>query len=80
MLASMHIQCLSSPPYIMVDEVKEVSWCDGHGASSSLGEPGVGLVQGLVHVHKGIDDGLAMGGGLRDIREHSGEQIWTHIL
>ena len=33
------------PPYVVIDEVQVVSQCDGHGASSPLGQPGVGLVQ-----------------------------------
>ena len=30
-----------------------------------LGQPGVGLVQHLVNVQKGVDDGLPVGGWLR---------------
>ena len=41
----------------MIYEVQVVSGCDGHGVASPLGQTGVGLVQRLVDVHKGIDDG-----------------------
>lgn len=47
-------------PHVVVDEVKVVSWGDGCGASPTFGHTVVGLVQGLMDVHKGIDDCLAM--------------------
>ena len=30
--------------YIVVDEIKVVSWCDSHGPAPTLGHLGVGLV------------------------------------
>ena len=66
--------------YIVVDEVKVVSWCDGHCSCSPLGESDVGLVQCLMDVDKSIDDGLSMGGGLGQIRVHHWEVVRNDVL
>ena len=66
--------------HIMVDEVEVMPWCDGHGSSPSLEQTIVGLMQSLVDIHKGVDDGLSVAWGLRNFRKHGGEQIWAHIL
>ena len=63
------------PPYVVIDEVQVVSRCDGHGASSPLGQPGVGLVQRLVNVHKGVDDGLPVGGWLGQVGVDRGDKV-----
>lgn len=65
---------------IVVDEVEVVSGCDGHSPAPSLEKTRVGLVQSLVDVHEGIDDGLAVGGRLGHFREHHREKIRAHIL
>lgn len=64
----------------MVDEVQVVPRCDGHGPTSPLHQPGVGLVQGMVHVHEGVDDGLTVSGRLWHLGEHGREESGTHIL
>ncbi len=64
----------------MVDEVQEMPRGNGHGPPSSLGEASVGLVEGLMHVHESVDDGLTMRGRLGNLREHGREQVGTHIL
>lgn len=68
------------PTHIVVDEIQVVSGSDGHGPAPSLGEPGVGLMECLMDIDKGVDDGLSVSRGLRDLREHSWEQVRTHIL
>ena len=65
---------------IMADEVEVVSWSDGHSGPSPLGQPGVGLVEGLVDVDKGIDTGLAVGGGSWEVRVRQGNHVWSHVL
>ena len=69
------MQAEVSPPYIVIDEVQVVSGCDGHGAGSLLGQPGVGLVQRLVDVHKGVDDGLPVGGRLGQVGIDRGNKV-----
>ena len=64
----------------MVDEVQVVSWSDGHGSCSPLQQSVVGLVQCLVHIHKGIDDGLPMRGRVWEVRVHHREGVRTHVL
>lgn len=64
----------------MVDEVQVVSGCDGHGPAPTLDEASVGLMQGLVHVHKGIDDSLSVGGGHRQLRIDRGEIARAEVL
>lgn len=66
--------------HIVVDEVEVMPGCDSHGTPTSLEQTTVGLMQSLVDVHKGVDDGLSVVWGLRNFRKHSREQIWTHIL
>lgn len=66
--------------HIVVDEVQVVPGSDGHSPPTSLDKPGVGLMQCLVHVHKGVDDGLTMSGRLRQLRGHGRKQVRTHIL
>ena len=61
--------------HVVVDEVEVVAWGDGHGGASPLGQPGVGLVQSLVHVDEGIDAGLAVGGRLGQVGVHH----WDHV-
>ncbi len=53
---------------------------NGHGSSPSLGQADVGLVKGLVDVHKGIDDGLAMCRRLGHLGKHHRENFRTNIL
>ena len=64
----------------MVNEVEVVSRRDGHGVASPLGQPDVGLVEGLVHVHKPVDDGLPVGRGLGELRVHDGEHVRWDVL
>ena len=64
----------------MVDEVQVVSRRDGHGAVSPLGQPGVGLVQRLVHVDKRVDDGLSVGGWLGQVWVGRGKVVRGNIL
>ena len=59
----------------MVDEVEVVSWSDGHGRASSLGQSCVCLIEGLVDVHKAIDDGLSVCRGLGEV----GIDHWNHV-
>ena len=46
----------------VVDEVEKVPGGDGHGAAAPLERPLVGLVQRLVDVDHGVDDGVAVVG------------------
>ena len=64
----------------MVDEVQIVTWGDGHGAASPLCQAGIGLVQGLVDVHKRIDDGLAVGRCLGQLWVYHRKVLWKDIL
>ena len=64
----------------MVDEVQIVTRSDGHGPSSFLEQTAVCLVKGLMNIHEGIDNGLAMSGGLWQVEEHRGEILWRNIL
>ena len=64
----------------MVDEVEVVSGSNGHGPSTSLGQTSVGLVKGLMDVHKCIDDGLSMRRRLGHFGKHCWENVRTNIL
>ena len=66
--------------HIVVDEVEVVSWCDSHGVSALLCQPRVGLVEGLVYIHKGIDDGLSVCWRLGELRVHNRDDIWWNKL
>ena len=66
--------------HIVVDEVKVVTWGNSHGGAPSLGQAGVGLVQGLMDVDKCIYDGLTMSGLLRKFWIHDWEIVRTGIL
>lgn len=68
------------PTHIVVDEVKVVTWGNSHGGAASLGQAGVGLVQGLMDVDKRIYDSLTMSGLLRKLWIHDWEIVRTGIL
>ena len=48
---------------------------DGHGDGSPLHQSRVGLMQGLVHVHQSVDDGLPVAGGGGEPLVHYGEVL-----
>ena len=50
---------------VVADEVEVVAWSDGHGGPAPLGQPSVGLMEGLVYVDEGVDAGLAVRGRSR---------------
>ena len=64
----------------MVDEVEVVSRCDGHCGASSLGQSCVGLMEGLVDVHKAIDDGLSVRRGLRKVGVDHRKHVRGNVL
>ena len=71
---------LSPKTDIVVDKVQVVARRDGHGVTSPLQQPAVGLVQGLVHVHKGVHNGLAMSGRLGKVGVGQGVGYGGHVL
>ena len=64
----------------MADEVEVVARGDGHGGSAPLGQPGVGLVQGLVDVDKGVDTGLSVRGRSGELRVGKRDHVWSNVL
>ena len=74
------MQCPFSPSYIMVDEIQVVSGSNGHGPATSLDKASIGLVQRLVHVDKGIDDSLPVGGRQSQVRIYDREASRAEVL
>lgn len=72
----------------VVDKVQEVPGGDGHGASAPLEGALVGLVQRLVDIDHGVDDGVAVVGrhvGLvghrhrEEVGGHPGVALQVHL-
>lgn len=64
----------------MVNEIQKVPGRYSGHMASPFRQPCVGFVQGLVDVHKCIDDGRAMVGWHLKAREGSREVLWCHVL
>lgn len=52
--------CAYGATHIVVDEVQVVSRSDSHQVASSLEQPEVSLVEGLMDIDKCIDNGVSM--------------------
>ena len=64
----------------MIYEVQVVSWSNGHGSPASFNKPGVGLMESLMDINEGIDDGLSVCWGWGHIRKNSRKVVRTDIL
>ena len=65
---------------IVADEVEVVTRGDGHCGPAPLGEPGVGLVQRLMYIDKGIDARLSVRGRTRKIGVGQGDHVRGKVL
>ena len=66
--------------YIVVNEVEIMPRGDGHGATSSLSKSIVGLMESLVHIHKGVDHSVAVSGRSWNILKHNRQTVWRNVL
>ena len=65
---------------IVADEIEVVARSEGHGGSAPLGQTGVGLVQRLVDVDKGVDTRLSVRGRSGEVGVRQGHHVWGHVL
>lgn len=54
--------------------------CDGHGSTTPLGEARVGRPERLMHVHAGVDDGLAVAGPRANFVADQREVIRSYVI
>ena len=57
-----------------------MAWSNGHGGPAPLGQPSVGLMEGLVYIYEGVDAGLAVRGRSREVWVGQGYHVWSNVL